>query len=159
MIRRLFAPVLPVLLLSALAAPALAQTPPPGAGAGGGMSMPRASEEVEPWAARIFARLDANNDASITGNELAILANPTVAAMGGARMRAMIVQSDTSRDSRISAEELAAGAQRAFARMDRNGDGRLADEELPQRPAPSAPVVVPPAQTMPSFPDNPPDGG
>ena len=126
---------------------------------GGGMMLPRTSEEVAPWSARVFARMDANQDASITGNELAILANPTVAAMGGSRMRAMIVQSDANRDSRINAEELAAGAQRMFARMDVNGDGRLADEELPQRPAPPPPVVIPPVSTMPTFPDTPPDGG
>lgn len=125
----------------------------------GGMSLPRTSPDVGPWAARLFTRLDANQDASITGNELAILANPTVAAMGGSRLRAMIVQSDTSRDSRISAEELSAGAQRMFTRMDVNGDGRLADDELPQRPAPPPPVSIPPVSTMPTFPDNPPDGG
>ena len=159
--------VFPLLFLSAFAGPVLAQTPPPGGGMGGsmsggmsgGMSLPRTSDEVTPWAARIFTRLDANQDASITGNELAVFANPTVAAMGGSRMRAMIVQSDTSRDSRISAEELTAGAQRMFTRMDRDGDGRLADDELPQRPAPPPPVVIPPTSTMPTFPDSPPDGG
>ena len=152
--------IAPFVLLAALAGSAAAQTPPPpGGGMGGGMSLPRTSEEVAPWSARIFARMDANQDASITGNELAILANPTVAAMGGSRMRAMIVQSDANRDSRISAEELAAGAQRMFTRMDRDGDGRLADDELPQRPAPPAPMTMPPpASTMPSFPDTPPDG-
>lgn len=161
--------IAPIVLLAALAGSAAAQTPPPpgggpgagmGGGMGGGMSLPRTSEEVGPWSARIFARMDANQDASITGNELAILANPTVAAMGGSRMRAMIVQSDTSRDSRISAEELAAGAQRMFTRMDRDGDGRLSDDELPQRPAAPPPIAMPPpASTMPSFPDTPPDGG
>lgn len=151
--------IAPLVLFAALAGSASAQTPPPGGGMGGGMSLPRTSEEVAPWSARIFARLDANQDASITGNELAIFANPTVAAMGGSRMRAMIVQSDTSRDSRISAEELAAGAQRMFTRMDLNGDGRLTDDELPQRPAPPAPVAIPRAEpAIPSFPDAP-NGG
>ena len=157
--------ILPFVVLTALAGSAAAQTPPPGGGPGGGrgggmgMGLPRTAEEVAPWAARMFTRLDANQDASITGNELAILANPTVAAMGGSRMRAMIVQSDTSRDSRISAEELSAGAERMFNRMDRNGDGRLADDELPQRPAAPPPIAIPPASTMPTFPDTPPDGG
>jgi hypothetical protein len=72
----------------------------------------------------------------------------------------MIVQSDTSRDSRISAEELTAGAQRMFARMDTNGDGNLADDELPQGPArPTQPIMPTQTPTMPTFPDNPPDGG
>jgi hypothetical protein len=156
-------PALLSVLISAAAGSATAQTPPPGGGMGGGMgggfSLPRASEEVAPWSARIFGRLDANGDASITGDELAILANPRVAAMGGSRMRAMIVQSDTSRDSRISAEELSAGAQRMFARMDRNGDGRLADDELPQAPPQPAPLTIPPAPTVPPFPDTPSEGG
>ena len=153
----------PVLLICALAGPAAAQTPPPGGGMGGGMGLglPRASDEVPPWAGRMFTRMDANQDGNITGNELAILANPTVAAMGGSRMRAMIVQSDANRDSRISLEELTAGAQRSFARMDRNGDGRLADDELPQPPAPptrpAGPVMPPPVDPMP-FPDMP-NGG
>lgn len=150
--------IAPVVLFAALAGSAAAQTPPPpGGGMGGGMSLPRTSEEVEPWSARIFTRLDANQDASITGDELAIFANPTVAVMGGSRMRAMIVQSDANRDSRISAEELSAGAQRMFTRMDRNGDGQLADDELPQRPAPPPTVTVPPADPVP-FPDIP-NGG
>lgn len=155
-------PLFPVLLsalISTGAGSAAAQTPPPGGGMGGGFSLPRVSEEVAPWSARIFGRLDANGDASITGDELAILANPRVAAMGGSRMRAMIVQSDTSRDSRISAEELSAGAQRMFARMDRDGDGRLADDELPQAPPQPAPLTIPPAPTVPPFPDTPSEGG
>lgn len=151
--------LVPLMLASALAGSAAAQTPPSGAGPGGGMgmSLPRTSDEVAPWAARMFARLDANQDGNITGNELAVLANPTVAAMGGSRMRAMIVQSDANRDSRISLEELTAGAQRMFTRMDVNGDGRLSDDELPRRPAPPPPVSIPRADPMP-FPDMP-NGG
>ncbi len=134
-----------------------------GMGGGGGAEMfspPRTAEVVAPWTQRLFARLDANQDASITGNELAILANPMVASMGGSRLRAMIAQSDSSRDSRISLEEMTAGAQRMFNRMDTNGDGRLSDDELPQRPASPPPMAMPaPAPTMPTFPDTPPDGG
>jgi Ca2+-binding EF-hand superfamily protein len=137
--------------------------PPGGMGGGGGgaemFSPPRAADAVAPWAERLFTRLDANQDASITGNELAILANPMVASMGGSRLRAMITQSDASRDSRISLEEMTAGAQRMFNRMDTNGDGRLSDAELPRPAAPSAPppVNIPPADSNP-FPDMP-NGG
>ena len=139
---------------------------PPGAGGmgggGGGAEMfspPRAADDVAPWAGRLFTRLDANQDASITGNEMAILANPMVASMGGSRLRAMIAQSDSSRDSRVSLEEMTAGAQRMFNRMDTNGDGRLSDAELPRpaAPAPPASVNIPPADSNP-FPDMP-NGG
>lgn len=131
-----------------------------GTGGGGGgaemFSPPRAADDVAPWAGRLFTRLDANQDASITGNEMAILANPMVASMGGSRLRAMIAQSDSSRDSRISLEEMTAGAQRMFNRMDTNGDGRLSDAELPRPAAPTPPpsVNIPPADSNP-FPDMP----
>ena len=134
---------------------------PPGAGPGMGgagmLTLPRTADAVAPWADGLFTRLDANQDGNITGNELAILANPMVAAMGGSRLRAMIAQSDANRDSRISREELAAGAQRMFNRMDRNGDGRLSDAEMPQPPARPAPIAIPPADANP-FPEMP-NGG
>ena len=134
---------------------------PPGAGPGMGgagmLTLPRTADAVASWADGLFTRLDANQDGNITGNELAILANPMVAAMGGSRLRAMIAQSDANRDSRISREELAAGAQRMFNRMDRNGDGRLSDAEMPQPPARPAPIAIPPADANP-FPEMP-NGG
>ena len=136
---------------------------PGGGGMGGGgaemFTLPRTDDAVAPWAERLFTRLDANQDALLTGNELALLANPTVAAMGGSRLRAMIAQSDANRDSRISLEEMTAGAQRMFNRMDTNGDGRLSDAELPRpaAPAPPASVNIPPADSNP-FPDMP-NGG
>lgn len=129
-----------------------------GGGGGGMLTVPRTAEAVQPWAERVFSRLDVNQDGNITGDELAVLANPTVAALGGSRLRAMIVRSDTSHDSRISAEEFAAGAQRMFDRMDRNGDGRLSDDELPQPPVRPAPLTLPPPADPVPFP-NMPDGG
>ncbi len=122
------------------------------------LTMPRTADAVPAWAERLFTRLDANQDGVITGNELAVLANPTVAAMGGSRLRAMIVQSDANRDSRITLEEMTAGAQRMFNRVDLNGDGRLSDTELPQPPARPAPLTLPPAADPMPFPDMP-DGG
>lgn len=139
-------------LLALFATPALAQTPqivqgPPGPPAegrmGGGMMLPRATAEVAPWADRLFTRLDANQDGAITGDEMATLTRPEVAARGGSRLRGMISQSDANRDARVSRDELSAGAGRAFARMDRNSDGQLADDELPQPPAPPRPIAIP----------------
>ena len=158
-----------VMFLSASAA--LAQTPPPPGvpqaepqagppGAPqvvrqGGMAMgqlPRTADAIPAWADRIFARLDANTDGAVTGNELTILTQEPVASMGGGRLRAMISRSDANRDARVSGEEFAAGATRAFERMDANGDGQLSDDELPQPPAPPRPMAIPmpaPANPMP----------
>ena len=156
--------IAPFVLLTALAGSAAAQTPPPGGGQGGAamrggmgpngmMGLPRSADRVEEWSGRIFVRMDTNQDGSITGNELAILANPTVAAMGGSRMRAMIVQSDANRDARITAEEMAVGARRLFDRMDANGDGVLSDDELPQPPAAPPPIRMPTAEPANPFAD------
>ena len=140
-------------VLSLLAAPAFAQTPP-GAGQGGGMGPPPALADVPTWADRIFDRLDANADDAVTGDELAVLSSGPAAAMGGGRLRRVIAQSDSSNDGRISREELTAGAERMFRRMDTNGDGVLSAEERPRPPAPpQAPAIpMPEPEPMP-FPD------
>jgi hypothetical protein len=140
--------------LSALSSAAWSQTPPgqpAGGGMGGGMGLPRATADVQPWADRLFGRLDANQDAQITGNELAPLSQGEVAARGGSRLRAMISQADANHDARVSREELGAGADRMFARMDRNGDGQLADDEMPQPPAQqrAMPMPMPSSDPMP----------
>ncbi|MDY6924045.1 MAG: hypothetical protein SWI22_08815 [Pseudomonadota bacterium] len=146
-------------LLVLLAGPAAAQTGPgggPGPGQGGGMGPPRALADVPAWADRLFDRLDANQDAVLTGDELAVLSRGPAGSMGGGRLRRMIGQSDTSNDGRISREELTAGARRMFNRMDADGDGLLSDAERPRPPAPpTTPGVAMPApepETMP-FPD------
>ncbi|MGQ3041189.1 MAG: EF-hand domain-containing protein [Brevundimonas sp.] len=151
-----FAASLIALLTSA---PALAQdvpqSPPPGGaarmGGGGmmGMMLPRTTADVGPWSGRVFTRLDGNQDGSITADELSMLMRPEVARMGGSRLRAMISQSDSNRDARVSREEFDAGALRMFQRMDANGDGQLTGEELPQPPAQARPMPIP----MPTQPD------
>jgi hypothetical protein len=118
-------------------------------GMGGGLSLPRAAAEVTPWADRLFSRLDANADGAITGDEMALLTRPEVASRGGGRLRAMISQSDSSRDARVSREELDVGAQRMFARMDANADGVLSDDEMPPPPAPPRPMTIPMPQPAP----------
>lgn len=142
-----------VAVLCLTAPVALAQTPP-GGGRAGGMGPPPALADVPAWAGRVFDRLDANDDDAVTGDELAVLSSGPAAAMGGGRLRRMISQSDSSNDGRISREELAAGADRMFRRMDVNGDGVLSDDELPRPPTPArAPAVpMPQGEPMP-FPD------
>ena len=139
--------------LCLLSAPSLAQTPP---GPGGGMGPPRAHADIPVWAERLFGRLDANQDAVITGDELAVLSSGPAAAMGGGRLRRMIAQSDSSNDGRISREELTAGTERMFTRMDADGDGTLSDAELPRPPAvqrpPSSPMPAPEPMPMPEMP-------
>ena len=107
------------------------------------MGPPRALADVPVWADRLFGRLDANQDAALTGDELAVLSSGPAAAMGGGRLRRMIGQSDSSNDGRISREELTAGTERMFTRMDADGDGVLSDSELPRPPAPPRPPSMP----------------
>lgn len=144
-----------------LTSPALAQTPGGGPQAGGmrgGMGMTRTLAEVPTFADRLFGRLDANQDDALTGDELAVLSSGPAAAMGGGRLRRMIGQSDASNDGRISREELVAGTERMFKRMDANGDGVLSDDELPRPPAaerpPSIPMPAPEPMPMPGMDDD-----
>ena len=135
-----------------LASPAAAQTPP--GGGQGGMGPPPTLADVPAWAGRIFDRLDANTDDAVTGDELAVLSSGPAAAMGGGRLRRMIAQSDASNDGRISREELTAGAERMFRRMDADGDGVLSDSERPRPPAPPRAPAIPMPQPEPMpFPD------
>lgn len=130
--------------LCLLSAPAVAQTPPgPGPGPGARMGPPRTLADIPAWTDGLFGHLDANQDAAITGDELAALSSGPAAAMGGGRLRRMIAQSDSSNDGRISREELTAGTERMFTRMDADGDGTLSDAELPRPPAPPRPPSIP----------------
>ena len=137
----------PIALAVAIAAlslsgPAAAQTPGVQA-PGGGLGPPRVLAEAPAWADRLFGRLDANQDAAVTGDELAVLSSGPAAAMGGGRLRRMIAQSDASNDGRISREELIAGTERMFRRMDADGDGVLSDGEMPRPAAPRRPPPLP----------------
>ena len=134
--------------LTLLSFPASAQTPS-GADPGGGMGPPRALADVPVWADRLFGRLDANQDAALTGDELAVLSSGPAAAMGGGRLRRMIAQSDSSNDGRISRDELTAGTERMFNRMDADGDGTLSEAERPRPPAPPRPPSIPMPQPEP----------
>ncbi|HZW14828.1 MAG TPA: EF-hand domain-containing protein [Brevundimonas sp.] len=133
-----------VAVVSLLSAPAAAQTASgPDAAQPGSMGPPHALSDIPAWADRLFGQLDADQDAAITGGELAVLSSGPAAAMGGGRLRRMIAQSDSSNDGRISRDELIAGAQRMFTRMDADGDGVLSEAELPRPPAPPRPPSIP----------------
>ena len=138
--------------LALTSAPAAAQD---GSGGrpGGGMGPPRTLGEAPAWADRLFGRLDANQDASVTGDELAVLSSGPAAAMGGGRLRRMIAQSDASNDGRISREELIAGTERMFRRMDADGDGVLSDGEMPRPAAPRLPPLPAPEPEPMPFPE------
>ena len=129
----------------AVAGPAVAQTPP-GGGAMRGMGPPPALADVPAWAGVMFDRLDADHDGAVTGQEMAALSSGPMASMGGGRLRRMIAQADSSNDGRVSREEMIAGAERMFRRLDADGDGVLSESERPRPPAmPQAPAVPMPA--------------
>ena len=131
-----------------LSSPASAQTGP-GQGSGGGMGPPSSRADIPAWADRLFDRLDVDQDAAITAGELAVLTSGPAAAMGGGRLRRMIAQSDSSNDGRISRDELTAGTERMFNRMDADGDGTLSEAERPRPPAPPRPPSIPMPQPEP----------
>ena len=138
------------LAAAVLAGPAAAQTPPPGGGMRG-MGPPPALADVPAWADVIFDHLDADGDGAVTGQEMAALSSGPAASMGGGRLRRMIAQSDSSNDGRVSREEMVAGAERMFRRLDADGDGVLSESERPRPPAMAqAPAVpMPPPEPMP----------
>lgn len=125
-----------------LAGPAAAQTSPPGGGMRG-MGPPPTLADVPAWAGAMFDRLDADGDGAITGQEMAVLSRGPMASMGGGQLRRMIAQSDSSNDGRVSREELVAGAERMFRRLDADGDGVLSESERPRPPAPPQPLAIP----------------
>ncbi len=140
-----------------LAGPAAAQTPPGAGGGMAGMGLPSTLDGTAAWAERLFGRLDADQDGAVTGQEMAVLSQGPIGAMGGSRLRRMIAQSDSSNDGRVSREEMVAGAERMFRRLDADGDGVLSEAERPRPPARSQPPAIPmPAaepMPMPGMPD------
>jgi hypothetical protein len=76
---------------------------------------------------------------------------------GGGKMQMMMQkhqehmkQMDTDGDGAVSKAEFLAGAEARFAKMDKNGDGKLDSSDRPQRGGPGGPVdggpVVPDVQ-------------
>ncbi|WEJ99885.1 MAG: EF-hand domain-containing protein [Candidatus Sphingomonas phytovorans] len=65
-----------------------------------------------------FAKLDANGDGQLSGDELG--------GRGGGRLMA----ADTNKDGKISKAEYMAQAAERFARLDANGDGKISPDEM-----------------------------
>lgn len=65
-----------------------------------------------------FAKLDANGDGQLSGDELG--------GRGGNRLMA----ADTNKDGKISKAEYMAQAAERFAKLDANGDGKISPDEM-----------------------------
>lgn len=94
------------------------------AGRGGGM--PRADTDNDGAISRAefmaqsekrFARLDANGDGEISGDELP-------------GRSGLVASADTNKDGKISKAEYMAQAAARFAKMDANGDGKITPDEM-----------------------------
>ena len=126
-----------LLLPLAFAAPALAH--PPGAGHEGRARMMErydtnkdgAIDQVEFRAARdaMFARLDPNGDGRIAKADFATAVETARKARHAERMDRMFDRLDADKDGFVTKEEYLAGADAMFARMDRDGDGKLVPGE------------------------------
>lgn len=128
------------MLFCALAgvAPALAQTPPPGAAPQREhrMMQPMTRAGVIEKVQQHFAMLDANKDGFVTQEE-AQAAHMQKAGEGhsgagshGRMMGRMLGMADADKDGRVSLQEATAAATAHFDRADANHDGTLTPDEM-----------------------------
>lgn len=103
----------------------------------------------------LFKQIDANGDAILDQDELTKAREAFHQKMGkpmqqgeaapeGKRHHGFMQRADANQDGKISNEEFAATGEKMFARMDDNGDGKLAKDEMPKRRKHTQ--DVPPAQ-------------
>jgi Ca2+-binding EF-hand superfamily protein len=77
-----------------------------------------------------FANADANNDGKMTVGEVA----DQIERMRAERMaRRLIQRFDTNGDGELTKAEIEARQKKRFALLDRNDDGKIAEDELPRR--------------------------
>lgn len=129
--------------LFVLAGAASAQTPPPGGppnwDTNGDGVVTR--QEYDIANAERFTRLDANGDGALAGDE--VRDRPPGPPPGGARpsdgasdRREPPPSPDVNNDGTVTRAEFVAAAERRFQELDRNHDGRLAEDELAPRRGP-----------------------
>ena len=118
------------LLLTAMTAPALAQTTP------NPFLHDETRADAEAKAATMFEAMDLNHDGYVTLDEISayILARrPKTKAAGvppvSTLAKSMIDDADTDHDGRVSAEESKAAADRGFDEVDTNHDGVISPAE------------------------------
>jgi Ca2+-binding EF-hand superfamily protein len=86
-----------------------------------------------------FVRLDADGDGAISAEEMSVRHGKGMDgdAAGGHRMKmghgGMLDRADSDGDGQISRAEWDAAGTDMFARMDQNGDGKIAVDELPHK--------------------------
>jgi Ca2+-binding EF-hand superfamily protein len=106
----------------------------------------------------MFAKLDANGDGAVDQPELdkareafhQHMRKPADAAgharHDGGHHGGFLKRSDADGDGKVTAQEFTAAGDRMFARLDDNGDGRIAKGEMPSRHRKDAPAESAPAQ-------------
>jgi hypothetical protein len=126
-----------------LAAPALAQTAPPPASDGAGMTLDRF---LQRQTGRIMAA-DTDGDGRVSRAEMAAM--PT---RGGGDPARRFDRMDLNHDGYLDAGEIRTALTRRFQRMDRNGDGVVTPDERMagrERRAAAAPAPAAPPQQQP----------
>ncbi|PAX07589.1 hypothetical protein [Sphingomonas lenta] len=114
---------LPVLILMGLAAPAIAQSPPPN------------RQESRAWVRAQFARSDLNRDGVLSRGEVTQAVNRHYGRLSTGRSRIMtnmwFNRLDGNRSNSISRSEALGAADEFWGRFDRNRDGRIGPRERP----------------------------
>lgn len=93
--------------------------------------------------AGMFKKIDANGDAVLDQDELTKAREAFHQKMGklmpqgdapeGKKRHSFMQRADANEDGKISSEEFTAAGEKMFARLDDNGDGKLAKDEMPKR--------------------------
>lgn len=94
--------------------------------------------------ATMFKTIDANADGILDQDELTKAREAFHQKMGkpaqeggaapeGKPRHGFMQRADANQDGKISTEEFTAAGERMFAKMDDNGDGKLANDEMPHR--------------------------